>query len=87
MENSIIMKKKGSKCVFKFKQNDREYIIFESVSINFKRISANLDIWLTVEHSITFLLLPTSLTVAQDSHLQRVTIPEATYVQFASWTS
>jgi len=28
-----------------------------------------------------------SLAVAQDSHLQRVTIPEAAYVQFASWTS
>ena len=28
-----------------------------------------------------------SLTVAQDSHLQRVTIPEAAYVQFASSTS
>jgi len=28
-----------------------------------------------------------SLAVAQDSPLQRVTIPEATYVQFASWTS
>jgi len=26
-----------------------------------------------------------SLMVAQDSHLQRVTIPEAAYVQFASW--
>jgi hypothetical protein len=29
----------------------------------------------------------TSLAVAQDSHLQRVTIPEAAYVQFASLTS
>jgi len=28
-----------------------------------------------------------SLAVAQDSHLQRVTIPEAAYVQFASLTS
>jgi hypothetical protein len=28
-----------------------------------------------------------SLEVAQDSHLQRVTIPEAAYAQFASWTS
>jgi len=27
-----------------------------------------------------------SLAVAQDSHLQRVTIPEAAYVQFASLT-
>ena len=107
----------------------------------------NLDIWLVVHHSITFLLLPTwytnflfihinyiklnsstcfernpliirksttqivhmqplvlslsasnrlvqplskdspSSTVAQDGHLQRVTIPEAAYVQFASLTS
>jgi len=28
-----------------------------------------------------------SLAVAQDSHLQTVTIPKAAYVQFASWTS
>ena len=28
-----------------------------------------------------------SLAVAQDSHLQRVTLPEAAYVQFASLTS
>jgi len=28
-----------------------------------------------------------SLAIAQDSHLQRVTIPEAAYVQFESWTS
>jgi len=28
-----------------------------------------------------------SLAVAQDGHLQRVTIPEAAYVQFASLTS
>ena len=28
-----------------------------------------------------------SLAVAQDSHLQRVTIPEAAHVQFASLTS
>ena len=28
-----------------------------------------------------------SLAVAQDSHLQRVTIPEAAYVQFPSLTS
>ena len=28
-----------------------------------------------------------SLAVAQDSHLQRVAIPEATYVQFTSLTS
>jgi hypothetical protein len=27
------------------------------------------------------------LAVAQDGHLQRVTIPEAAYVQFASMTS
>jgi len=36
-----------------------------------------------------WLVEPTSpaLAVAQDSHLQRVTIPEAAYVQFASLTS
>jgi len=28
-----------------------------------------------------------SLAVAQDGHLQRVTIPEAAYVQFASLTA
>ena len=28
-----------------------------------------------------------TFTVAQDGHLQRVTIPEAAYVQFASLTS
>ena len=28
-----------------------------------------------------------SLAVAQDSHMQRVTIPEAAYVQFVSLTS
>jgi len=28
-----------------------------------------------------------ALAVAQDGHLQRVTIPEAAYVQFASLTS
>jgi len=26
-------------------------------------------------------------TLAQDSHLQRVTIPETAYLQFARWTS
>ena len=31
--------------------------------------------------------ITTSLAVAQDGHLQRVTIPEAAYVQFASLTS
>jgi len=31
--------------------------------------------------------LSPSLTVAQDGHLQRMTIPEAAYVQFASLTS
>ena len=35
MENSIIMKKK-SKFVSKFKQNDGENVIIESVFINFK---------------------------------------------------
>jgi len=28
-----------------------------------------------------------SIAVALDSHLQRVTIPQAAYVQFASWTT
>jgi len=28
-----------------------------------------------------------SLAVAQDSHLQRVTIPEAAYIQCGSWSS
>jgi hypothetical protein len=32
-------------------------------------------------------LLSPSLAVAQNSHLQRVTIPEAAYVQFTSLTS
>jgi len=31
--------------------------------------------------------LSPSLAVAQDGHLQRVTIPDAAYVQFASLTS
>ena len=105
-----------------------------------KHVAANLDIWLAVHHSITFLLLPTwytnflfihtnyikliplhvssairslsggqrcklyicslwyrhslqvtvlcnRLAVAQDGHLQRVKIPEAAYVQFASLTT
>jgi len=53
----------------------------------------DLDDWLTVHHSITLVnfqldaqnsyLLPFSAfsTGAQDSHLQRVTIPEAAYIQ------
>jgi hypothetical protein len=48
--------------------------------------NANLDTWLAVHHSITFFISP-SLAVAQDGHLQRVKIPEAAYVQFASLTS
>jgi len=35
----------------------------------------------------TFRALRKDLAVAQDGHLQRVTIPKAAYVQFASLTS
>jgi len=51
----------------------------------------NLDDWLTAHHSITLVnfqlyaqksyLFIYFLTGAQDSHLQRVTIPEAAYIQ------
>jgi hypothetical protein len=39
VDNSRIMEKK-SKFVSKFKQNDRENVIIESVFINFKRTGA-----------------------------------------------
>jgi hypothetical protein len=41
MEKSMIMKKK-SKFVSKFKQNDGENVIIESVFINFKHIGATI---------------------------------------------
>ena len=38
-------------------------------------------------HSLQVTVLCNRLAVAQDSHLQRVKIPEAAYVQFTSLTS
>ena len=44
-------------------------------------ISNLIDNWLTVHHSLALFDLHSFLTGAQDSHLQRVTTPEAAYIQ------
>ena len=50
MENSIIMKKK-SKFLSKFKQNDGENIVIESVFIKFKNIGA-ITFYITNKHTL-----------------------------------
>jgi len=67
--------------------------IFQYKKIKIKLYKNNAAIWYNKTCRIKQLTpnyinisIP-SLAVAQDTHLQRVTIPEAAYVQFASWTS
>jgi hypothetical protein len=67
--------------------------VFQYKKIKIKLYKNNAAIWYNKTCRIKHLLpnyiniKSPSLAVAQDGHLQRVTIPEATYVQFASLTS
>ena len=58
--------------------------IFQYKKIKIKLHKNNATIWYNKTCRIKS---SPSLAVAQDSHLQRMTIPEAAYVQFASLAS
>ena len=67
---------------------ERIFLLLPTWYTNFLFIYTN---YIKLNSSTCFERIPPiirrSLAVAQDSHLQRVTIPEATYVHFASLTS
>ena len=64
----------------------QERRIFQSKKVKIKLYKNNAAFWYNKTCRIKQ-LTSNYINIIQDSHLQRVTIPEAAYVQFASWTS